>query len=338
MRQWLHAHGARLIAFALVAGLFAIPVVALLWMTAVPGTSYAGPLPPLTAEQADLAARLHRHVEAIAREPHNLRHPEALERSARYIEATLRGFGYRVEIQPFDDGHARNIEAALVPADGPGPSLVVGAHYDSAFTAPGANDNGSGVAALLELARRLADRQAEVGAPIRFVFFANEEPPFFKTDRMGSMVYAERLRASGEKVRGMWSLETLGWYDDRRGTQRYPFPLDMLYPDTGNFVAFVGTTGSRNFVRRSVGAFRAHAAFPSVGGTAPGFVQGVDWSDHWAFEQAGFPALMITDTAPFRYPHYHSPQDTADKLDYARLARVVSGLEAVLRAPDMQGP
>lgn len=331
MRHRWREHSARLIAFALVAALFAVPVFALLWMTAVPGRSFAGPLPPLTAGEADLAKRLRRHVEAIAHEPHNLGHPEAFERSAQYIEKTLRGIGYHVYIQPFDDGSARNIEVSLLPDDGPGPSLVIGAHYDSAFTSPGANDNGSGVAVLLELARMLADLQAETGFPIRLVFFANEEPPFFKTDQMGSLVYAERLRASGEQVRGMWSLETLGYYSDRPGSQRYPFPLSMLYPDTGNFVAFVGTTGSRDFVRRTVGAFRSHAAFPSVGGTAPGFVQGIDWSDHWAFEQSGFPALMITDTAPFRYPHYHSKADTPDKLDYARLARVVTGLEAVVR-------
>lgn len=338
MRHWLRDHSARLIALALVVALFAAPVLALLWMTAVPGKSFAGPLPPLTAGEADLAKRLRRHVEAIAREPHNMGHPEALERAAQYIEKTLKGFGYQVYTQPFDDGHARNIEVSLVPDDGPGPSLVIGAHYDSAFTSPGANDNGSGVAALLELARLLADLQAETGFPIRLVFFANEEPPFFKTERMGSRVYAERLRASGEEVRGMWSLETLGYYDDRPGSQRYPFPLDMLYPDTGNFVAFVGTTGSRGFVRASVAAFRAHAAFPSVGGTAPGFVQGIDWSDHWAFAQAGFPALIITDTAPFRYPHYHSQRDTPDKLDYALLARVVTGLEAVVRAPKVARP
>ncbi|TGX46546.1 M20/M25/M40 family metallo-hydrolase [Sphingomonas naasensis] len=307
-------------------------------MTAVPGKSYAGPLSPRTAKETELAQRLRRHVEAIAREPHNIGHPEAFERSARYIETTLAGFGYQVATQRFDNGRARNIEVALLPDDGPGPSLVIGAHYDSAFSAPGANDNGSGVAALLELARMLADLKAEVGAPIRFVFFANEEPPFFQTDYMGSRVYAERLRASGEKVRGMWSLETLGYYDDRPGSQHYPFPLGWLYPDTGNFIAFVGTTGSRDFVRRSVAAFRARAAFPSVGGTAPGFVQGIDWSDHWAFEQAGFPALMITDTAPFRYPRYHSTADTSDKLDYARLARVVTGLEAVVRSGALQRP
>nr|WP_294810350.1 M28 family peptidase [uncultured Sphingomonas sp.] len=331
MRDWLHEHWIRVASFGLVLALFVTPVLALFWMTAVPGKSWSGPLPPLSATETDLAKRLRGHVEAIAREPHNAGHPEALERSARYIESTLRGFGYQIYAQPFDDGHARNIEVSLVPDDEPGPALVIGAHYDSAFTAPGANDNGSGVAALLELARMLADLQGQISSPIHLVFFANEEPPFFKTDRMGSVVYANRLKASGEQVRGMLSLETLGYYSDRPGSQHYPFPLGLLYPDTGNFVAFVGTVSSRSFVRKAVGNFRAVGQFPSEGGTAPSVVQGIDWSDHWAFEQIGVPALMITDTAPFRYPHYHTREDTPDKIDYARLARVTAAIEKMLR-------
>jgi len=130
----------------------------------------------------------------------------------------------------------------------------------------------------------------------------------------------------------MLSLETMGWYSDAPESQRYPFPLDWLYPSTGDFVAFVGTLSSRSFVRRAVGAFREVAQFPSVGGAAPGFLPGIDWSDHWAFEQQGFPALMVTDTAPFRYPYYHAREDTPDKLDYSRLARVVTGLEKMLRS------
>lgn len=311
--------------------LFAAPVAALLWMTAVPGKSWQGPLPPLTPAEADLAVRLRAHVTAIASEPHNLGHPEALERSARYIEKTLEGFGYHVYPQKFDGGRVRNIEVTLPVDDGAGPTLVVGAHYDSAFTAPGANDNGSGAAALLELARLLAPDDGNKYLPIRLVFFVNEEPPFFQTDRMGSVVFANRLKAQGEKVAAMISLETMGYYSDARGSQRYPFPLSLLYPDTGNFIAFVGTVGSRSLVRKTVASFRERAKFPSVGGSAPGFVQGIDWSDHWAFERAGYPALMVTDTAPFRYPHYHGKADTPEKLDYARLARVVSGLEAVIR-------
>ena len=338
MPEWIRENRARLIALALVVAIFAIPVLALLWVTAVPGKSFAGPLPRLTAQQIDLAQRLRTHVEAIAGTPHNVGHPEALEAAARYVEASLAASGYAVERQPFDGGKIRNIAATLQPANPGAETLVIGAHYDSAFDSPGANDNGSGTAAVLELARLLAGVRGKAPLRIRFVLFVNEEPPFFKTNRMGSLVYARQLRASGERVRGMWSLETLGYYSDQPGSQHYPFPLGMLYPDTGNFVAFVGTTGSRGFVRQTVAAFRERARFPSVGGTAPGFVQGIDWSDHWAFEQAGFPALMITDTAPFRYRHYHSKEDTSDKVDYARLARVVTALEAMVRAPETVRP
>ena len=135
----------------------------------------------------------------------------------------------------------------------------------------------------------------------------------------------------------MFSLETIGYYRDEAGSQRYPAPLNLLYPNTGNFVAFVGLTSSRTLVRKTVASFRAVAAFPSVGGTAPGAIPGIDWSDHWSFERVGIPALMVTDTALFRYPHYHSPADTPDKVDYERLARVVSGLERVVRAWAQQG-
>ncbi|HEY0311640.1 MAG TPA: M28 family peptidase [Allosphingosinicella sp.] len=309
--------------------LLALPSAALLWMTAVPGRSWEGPLPPPTAPETALAARLERHVRAIASVPHNVGHPEALARSAAWIEGNLKGLGYQVTSQQVDDVNGvpvANLEAVVPPADQKSPSLVVGAHYDSVGDAPGANDNGTGVAALLEIARALAPLRDRAGLRVRLVFFVNEEPPFFKTGRMGSLVYARRLRASGERVQAMLSLETLGFYSDAPGSQHYPWPLGMLYPATGNFVAFVGTVGARPLVRRAVGTFRAQTRFPSVGGTAPAFVSGIDWSDHWAFGEQGVPALMVTDTAPFRYPYYHSAQDTPDKVDYPRLARVTAGL------------
>ncbi len=148
---------------------------------------------------------------------------------------------------------------------------------------------------------------------------------------MGSLVYARRLKASGEPVLGMMALETIGFYSDEEHSQHYPPPLGLLYPSKGNFIAFVGLTSSRSFVRQTVGSFRELVPFPSVGGTAPGIIPGIDWSDHWSFEQVGIPALMVTDTAPFRYPHYHSSADSPDKVDYERLGRVVSGLERVIR-------
>jgi peptidase M28-like protein len=316
--------------------LVALPMAGVLWITAVPGRSHAGALPPLTPDQVALAARLQEHVRAVASRPHNVGHPEELERAAAHIEAALAGMGYAVHRQPFAAAGqvVRNIEAVIEPAASAAAgarTLVVGAHYDSCFDAPGANDNGTGAAGVLELARLLADLRGRASMRIRLVLFVNEEPPFFKTELMGSRVYADRLQASGEPVLGMLSLETIGFYSDEENSQRYPWPLNLLYPSKGDFVAFVGLVSSRAFVRRTVAAFRALAPFPSEGGTAPGFIPGIDWSDHWSFERVGIPALMVTDTALFRYPHYHTPADTPDKVDYERLARVVSGLERVIR-------
>ena len=322
-----------LILAAVVTVLIGLPAAAFLWMTSVPGRSHAGPLPPLGEEQAALAGRLEAHVRAIASVPHNVAYPAELEAAARHIETSLAGLGYKVRSQPFRAAgvEVRNIEAEIEPRGGDAETLVVGAHYDSAFDAPGANDNGSGAAAVLELARLLADLRGRSRLRIRLVLFVNEEPPFFQTDEMGSLVYARALKERHERVMGMMSLETIGYYDDRPGSQRYPPPLGLRYPTTGNFIAFVGLTSSRAFVRKTVRDFRELAHFPSVGGTAPGSVPGIAWSDHWSFDSLGWPALMVTDSAPFRYPHYHTRRDTPDKLDYEQLARVVSGLEAVIR-------
>jgi Zn-dependent M28 family amino/carboxypeptidase len=206
--------------------------------------------------------------------------------------------------------------------------IVVGAHGDSVDGAVGANDNGSGVAAVLELARLF--REAKPARTLRLVAFVNEEPPFFKTEQMGSRVYARRSKARGENVVAMFSLETIGYYSDRPGSQRYPFPLGFFYPSTGNFIAFVSNLSSRALLHEVLASFRRHAEFPSESVAAPAFIPGVDWSDHWSFWKEGYPALMVTDTAPYRYPYYHTVQDTPDKVDYERAARVATGLQGML--------
>jgi Zn-dependent M28 family amino/carboxypeptidase len=183
---------------------------------------------------------------------------------------------------------------------------------------------------LLELARTLRPLDGKLPKRLRLIFFANEEPPFFKSGAMGSKVAADHLAAAKEEVAGMISLETMGYFSDQRGSQNYPFPLSARYPSTGNFVAFVGDLSSRSFLRRSIALFREHAQIPSVGGTAPSFVTGIDWSDHWSFSQTGVPAFMVTDTAPFRYPFYHTPRDTPEKLDYDRLALTVEALRPMI--------
>ena len=128
----------------------------------------------------------------------------------------------------------------------------------------------------------------------------------------------------------MFSLETIGYYSDRPGSQRYPFPLGLFYPSTGNFIAFVSDLGSRALLHAAVASFRRQAGFASEAAAAPAFLPGVDWSDHWSFRKEGYPALMVTDTALYRYPYYHTPLDTPDKVDYERLARVVTGLRGTI--------
>lgn len=304
----------------------------LLWfMVKVPGISYTGALPPLSSEEKLLADRLSRHVGAIASREHNFMHPVALEDAARYIETAFEDMGYRVETQriPRDGTEVRNIQVELPGSTLAQEIVVVGAHYDSVVGAVGANDNGSGVAALIELARLLHDSRP--ARTVRFVAFVNEEPPFFYSDEMGSRFYARRSKAGGENIVAMFSLETIGYYTDKPDTQSYPFPLSFFYPKTGNFVAFVANLSSRPLLHEAIASFRQHAQFPSEGVAAPGLLPGVGWSDHWSFWKEGYPALMVTDTATYRYPYYHTMQDTPDKVNYEHLARVVTGLNGMLR-------
>lgn len=298
----------------------------------VPGRSYRGALAALTDDQRAARERLARHVDALAGRigERHLWVPQRLEAAAAYVEAALGATGLPVHSQAFTvEGRAvRNLEAARAGSAGDDEIVVVGAHYDTVPGCPGANDNATGVAALVELAGRFARLQPT--RSVRFVAFVNEEPPFFQTPAMGSLVYARRARAAGERIVAMLSLETIGCYDDRPRTQRYPFPFGWLFPSTGDFIAFVANVGSRDLVRRVAASFRRHAAFPSEGAAAPGWIPGVGWSDHWAFWQAGYPAVMVTDTALYRYAHYHASTDTPDKIDYDRLARLVDGLERVI--------
>ncbi len=302
------------------------------YMTAMPGQSWSAALPPLSAEERLIEDKLRRHVEALAGRigERNVWHPGALAAAARYIRATLEDAGYPVRAQSFESEGLtlENLEVELPGGSAAQEIIVLGAHYDSFAATPGANDNASGVAALLEIARLLAGNSWP--RSVRLVAFANEEPPFFYTQAMGSAVYASRARQRGEQIEAMLALETIGWYTDQPASQQYPFPFSLFYPDTGNFIGFVGNLSSRRLVRRALGAFRASTAFPSEGVAAPGGMMGVHWSDHWSFWQAGYPAIMITDTALFRYRHYHAATDTPDRLDYPGLARVTRGLADVV--------
>ena len=312
-----------------------VPLVILagIWfVTGMPGSTWTGPLPPLTDREQLIHDHLKRHVAALAGSigERNVWRPEAMAAAAGYIQERFEDAGYTVNVQPFTSRGltVNNIEAVLPGQGAADEIIVVGAHYDSVADSPGADDNASGVAALLELARLLAG--TTLPRTVRFVAFANEEAPFFYGDEMGSNLYAARAQAQGEHVEAMLSLETLGYFTDQPGSQRYPFPFSYLYPDTGNFIGFVGNLSSRSLVRKAVGAFRASTAFPSEGVAAPSGIEGIHWSDHWSFWEAGYPAIMVTDTAPFRYPYYHTAKDTPAQLDYNGLARVTGGLADVV--------
>jgi hypothetical protein len=305
----------------------------------MPGQSHQGALPPLTVPQQSLRDALRRDVRELAG---NIGDRNALNQypnlciAAEYVRQSLARAGYRVYLRDCSPDmpalrgrECHNLETQILGARQPDEIVVIGAHYDTVVGTPGANDNASGVAALLALARSMTHRHS--GRTVRFVAFANEEPPFFWSRNMGSAVYARHCRARGERIVAMLSLETIGYYTDAPDSQRYPTKLlGWFYPTTGNFVGFIGNTASRRLVWDAVDSFRRHTQFPSEGAALPGLMGGVGWSDHWAFWQAGYPAIMVTDTAPFRYAWYHAAQDTPDKLDYDRLARVVSGLDDVV--------
>jgi len=301
-------------------------------MVKMPGKSYAGPLPALTDAQVLLRDELVRDVEQLAGQigEKNIWHYENLCAAADFIEKSLAEAEYTVQRQNYhvEEKICCNIETQMLGSKQPEQIVIVGAHYDSVLSSPGANDNISAVAATLAIARRFAGRKT--ARTLRFVLFVNEEPPFFQTDRMGSMVYAKNCREKAENIVAMLSLETIGYYCDQPRSQKYPFPFSLVYPSTGNFIGFVGNLSSRKLLHTVIASFRKNCKFPSQGGAIPEIIPGINWSDHWSFWRQGYPAIMITDTAPFRYPYYHTFEDTPDKIDYERLARVVSGLATVI--------
>lgn len=301
-------------------------------MIRMPGKSFRGTANPLSPGERTLRNELVAHVQTLGGEigERNLSRYPQLQAAARYIENNLTESGWNVRRDEYEvqGRNCYNIEAEL-----PGASseiVLIGAHYDSVFGAPGANDNGSGVAALLSLARRFSGTHN--AKTLRFVAFVNEEPSYFQTAQMGSFVYAHRCRQRGDQISAMISLETIGYFSKEPGSQHYPATgLGLLYPRTGDFIGFVGNVASRSLLRDVIGEFRRHAQIPSEGGALPAIIPGIGWSDQWAFWQHDYPGIMVTDTAPFRYPHYHMSSDTPDKLDYDAMTRVAAGMEKVIQ-------
>ncbi|MCG6874507.1 MAG: M20/M25/M40 family metallo-hydrolase [Betaproteobacteria bacterium] len=274
------------------------------------------------------AGALRRHVEVLAGEigERNVQRPEALRAAERYIAHAWANQGFDVAPQRYT---AAGVDCANLEVVIPGTSLsdeiiVVGAHYDTVAGSPGADDNASAVAALIEIARLASRVRPE--RTLKLVAFVNEEAPFFYWGDMGSGVYAKAARRRGDDIRAMFSLEMLGCYSDAPGSQTYPPLLKYFYPDRGDFIAFVSNLRSRRMLRAAIAAFRASSRFPCESAALPAWIPGVGWSDQLSFWRAGYPGVMVTDTAFHRYPHYHCPTDTPEKLDYLRLAQVTEGL------------
>ncbi|HEX8877442.1 MAG TPA: M20/M25/M40 family metallo-hydrolase [Phycisphaerales bacterium] len=275
-----------------------------------------------------------------------------LHLAERYLTARLIAMGYRVKadrynVQPRDHNSdiiadappisVANLEVEIQGTTTPSEIVVIGAHYDSVNSAkshlgrvasPGADDNASGTAALLELARRFV--AASPARTLRFVFFTNEEPPYFWTEEMGSWVAAKQSRAKHENIVAMVSLESIGIYSENR--QDYPPLVGLAFPGKGNFIAFVSRHEDRELVDRCITAFRAVSDFPSEGAALPRFVPRLGSSDHWSYWKEGYPAIMITDTAYYRSDNYHKACDVPENLNLPAFAEVVEGLDAVVRA------
>lgn len=304
------------------------------YMVRMPGESFTGT--PNSADESFHAkqARLEAdvaHLSLTIGERNVTRSPQALTDAAMFVRQRFVDLGYKVSRQEFETSGitCMNLSVEILGASKPDEIIVVGAHYDSVPGTPGANDNASGTAALLELARACVNRKPD--RTLRFVAFTNEEPPHFQRPTMGSLIYAKRCKQRDENIVAAISLETIGFFSDMRGSQQYPPPFGLVYPSKGNFIGIVGDMNSRSLVHQVVSAFRETAEIPSEGGALPGVIQGVGWSDHWSFWQCGYRGVMITDTAPFRYAYYHRAEDTPDKLDFRRMTRVVSALPAVLQ-------
>lgn len=262
--------------------------------------------------------------------PRDYTHPEILKEIAKYIHQTWTEQGLRPEFQDFKAGGQvyQNVTVSIGPEKAP--RIVIGAHYDVAGNQPGADDNASGVAGLLELSRILKDKSSQLNHRIEFVAYCLEEPPFFGSEEMGSAVHAKNLKNSKTEIKLMMSLEMIGYFTEKENSQKFPVSaLKYIYPNKGNFIAVVGDLGSFLMTRKIKNMMASQSKVDVEFLNAPKGLVGVDFSDHRNYWAQGYPAVMITDTAFFRNPNYHTPQDTIDTLNFEKMAEVVNGVSAV---------
>ena len=274
--------------------------------------------------------------------PRPYSNPEKLLRLAKTIRQYVAALGYDVELQKFFYKKQEYFNVVAGPKGSnplqrsSSPILVAGAHYDTVASTPGADDNASAVAGLLEIARIFSP---EPPPSLRLVWFCLEEPPAYRTRNMGSYHYASHLKRNAQEVLGMICLEMIGYFSERPGSQQYPLPfMSRIYPSAGNFIALAGNTRSRDFTMEVKRAFKLGTDLPVESINAPCLVIGIDFSDHWSFYKMGYKAVMVTDTAFYRNPNYHRPTDLPSTLDFKKAAKVVDGLVSVItrlaRKPD----
>jgi len=283
--------------------------------------------------KTEIQNNLRKTVHVLAREIGSRGYLQAdrLERTIDYITSELGAYGYSVREQPYDyrGKTYRNIYVEKPGVKNPDKIYVIGAHYDTVTGTPGADDNASAVAGLLELARLLADKP--LAGTLHFVAFTLEEPPLFRSKKMGSYVYAESLKRAGRDVRGMICLEMIGYFSDRPDSQLFPLPfMRWIYPEKGNFITLVSNFQSRDFLKSIRNGFRKGTDLPAESLSTVSIVPGVDFSDHRSFWKLGYNAIMVTDTAFYRNPHYHGAGDVPETLDFERMTEVVLGLKSAI--------
>ncbi len=283
---------------------------------------------------------LTRHLKILSEDigSRSIYEPDKLEAAALYIESELESAGMHVLRQEYE-AHGvptANLVARTPNWTGDGPVLVLGAHYDTVQGTPGADDNASAVAVLIETARKVVEAAPEKSANLLFVAFSTEEPPCFNTDLMGSRIFVQRSKQMGLKIGGALVLEMVGYFSDEQGSQSLPEGLDLGIPDVGNFIALVGDEQSGELAAKTHQAFDESGAklpahplvVPDSGDILAGLIR---LSDNASFWDAGIPALMITDTAFLRNPNYHGATDTMDTLNVDAMKKLVNALAFTLR-------
>ncbi len=294
-------------------------------------------VPRSLATPADtaLAAALRRDVEMLALSigPRGYHAPKQYTLAEQFLTKVLTECGYivtRHAVRSVDNTIANNLIVELPGTTHPERIIVVGAHYDSIERCPAANDNASGVAGVLAVARAFVAKPCRT--TVRFVLFANEEPPHFNMNAMGSQAYARLCRERNDDIRGMICLETIGCYSNEPNSQTWPVDLlKSVLGTTGDFICLIGNAASRDFIKQCSEAFERANTFSQIAAAAPDSIDMINWSDHRGFNEVGYQAFMVTDTAPLRYQHYHAATDTPEKLDYDSMARVMQGIIATTR-------